>query len=69
VVLFCDFKLLHFRYLPSLSVFVLTLGNPVEMAGVNIEYRLPPRLQIEQLFQNLIALLPHLSVRNEDSTA
>uniref|UniRef100_A0A6M2EXF1 Acyltransferase n=1 Tax=Populus davidiana TaxID=266767 RepID=A0A6M2EXF1_9ROSI len=37
------------------------MGNPVEMARVNIEYRLPPRLQIEQLFQNLIALLPHLS--------
>ncbi|KAJ6384374.1 hypothetical protein OIU78_027647 [Salix suchowensis] len=36
-------------------------GNPVEMARVNIEDRLPPRLQIEQLFQNLIALLPHLS--------
>ncbi|KAJ6434309.1 hypothetical protein OIU84_017921 [Salix udensis] len=36
-------------------------GNPVEMARVNIADRLPPRLQIEQLFQNLIALLPHLS--------
>ncbi|KAJ6694207.1 hypothetical protein OIU85_004944 [Salix viminalis] len=36
-------------------------GNPVEMARVNIADRIPPRLQIEQLFQNLIALLPHLS--------
>ena len=39
------------------------------MASVNIERRLPRRLQIEQLFQNLIALLPCVSVRSEDSTA
>ncbi|XP_061946666.1 phytyl ester synthase 1, chloroplastic-like isoform X2 [Populus nigra] len=45
----------------DLVVILANPGNPVEMARVNIEYRLPPRLQIEQLFQNLIALLPHLS--------
>ncbi|KAF9670049.1 hypothetical protein SADUNF_Sadunf13G0028100 [Salix dunnii] len=44
---------------PYLLRFVM--GNPVEMARVNIEDRLPPGLQIEQLFQNLIALLPLLS--------
>lgn len=37
------------------------MGDPVKMARVNIDHRLPRRLQIEQLFQNLIALLPCLS--------
>ncbi|XP_065851991.1 phytyl ester synthase 1, chloroplastic-like [Euphorbia lathyris] len=37
------------------------MGNPVEMAMANIEFRLPPRLQIEQLSANLIGFLPHLS--------
>jgi hypothetical protein len=46
-----------------------TIGDPVKMARVNIDHRLPRRLQIEQLFQNLIALLPCLSVRSKDSTA
>ncbi|XP_065851775.1 phytyl ester synthase 1, chloroplastic-like [Euphorbia lathyris] len=37
------------------------LGNPVEMAMADIEHRLSPRLQIEQLSANLIGFLPHLS--------
>jgi hypothetical protein len=39
-------------------------GDPVKMAMVNIESRLPPRQRFEQLSHGLTALLPYLSVRN-----
>jgi hypothetical protein len=41
-----------------------TPGNPVKMAMANIEYKLPPRLQFQQLYHNLTAFLPSVSVRN-----
>ncbi|KAL3591332.1 hypothetical protein D5086_009972 [Populus alba] len=44
---------------PYLLSFVM--GNPVKMAMVNIESKLPPGLQIEQLSNNLTAMLPSLS--------
>ncbi|KAJ6918397.1 acyltransferase-like protein [Populus alba x Populus x berolinensis] len=44
---------------PYLLSFVM--GNPVKMATVNIESKLPPGLQIEQLSNNLTAMLPSLS--------
>ncbi|XP_011032515.1 PREDICTED: acyltransferase-like protein At1g54570, chloroplastic [Populus euphratica] len=44
---------------PYLLSFVM--GDPVKMAMVNIESKLPPRLQIEQLSNNLTAMLPSLS--------
>ncbi|KAJ6397678.1 hypothetical protein OIU77_018646 [Salix suchowensis] len=37
------------------------MGDPVKMATVNIESKLPPRLQIEQLSNNLTAMLPSLT--------
>ncbi|CAK7340880.1 unnamed protein product [Dovyalis caffra] len=45
----------------DLVVILANPGNPVKMARANIENRLPPRVQTEQLFQNLIALIPYLS--------
>ncbi|KAL9393263.1 hypothetical protein Peur_012548 [Populus x canadensis] len=48
-----------YNAVPYLLSFIM--GDPVKMARVNIDHRLPRRLQIEQLFQNLIALLPCLS--------
>ncbi|KAF9681672.1 hypothetical protein SADUNF_Sadunf05G0026300 [Salix dunnii] len=48
-----------YNAVPYLLSFII--GDPVKMARVNIEHRLPCRLQIEQLFQNLIALLPCVS--------
>ncbi|CAK7340887.1 unnamed protein product [Dovyalis caffra] len=39
----------------------LVIGNPLKMAIVDIEYRLPPRLQIEQVARNLIAFLHSFS--------
>jgi hypothetical protein len=39
-------------------------GDPVKMAMVNNESRLPPRQRFEQLSHGLTALLPYLSVRN-----
>ncbi|KAJ6413858.1 hypothetical protein OIU84_006629 [Salix udensis] len=44
---------------PYLLSFVM--GDPVKMATVNIESKLPPRLQIEQLSNNLTAMLPSLT--------
>ncbi|KAH8507452.1 hypothetical protein H0E87_009841 [Populus deltoides] len=44
---------------PYLLSFVM--GDPVKMAMVNIESKLPPGLQIEQLSNNLTAMLPSLS--------
>ncbi|KAF9681673.1 hypothetical protein SADUNF_Sadunf05G0026400 [Salix dunnii] len=44
---------------PYLLSFVM--GDPVKMAMVNIESKLPPRLQIEQLANNLTAMLPSLA--------
>ncbi|XP_050220620.1 phytyl ester synthase 1, chloroplastic-like [Mercurialis annua] len=44
---------------PYLLSFVM--GNPLKMAMADIEYRLSPRLKIEQLSGNLTALLPYLS--------
>ncbi|KAJ6762867.1 TRANSMEMBRANE PROTEIN 68 [Salix purpurea] len=40
-------------------------GNPVKMAMANIEYKLPPRLQFQQLYHNLTALLPSVSVLSD----
>ncbi|XP_050220627.1 phytyl ester synthase 1, chloroplastic-like isoform X1 [Mercurialis annua] len=44
---------------PYLLSFVM--GNPLKMAMADIEYRLSPRLKIEQLSGKLTALLPYLS--------
>ncbi|KAF5740554.1 exostosin family protein [Tripterygium wilfordii] len=49
---------LHFT-VPYLLCSVM--GDPMKMAMADIEYRLPPRLQIEQLQDNLLGLLPLLS--------
>lgn len=38
-------------------------GEPLKMATVGVEGRLPPTQKIEQLSDNLTALLPRLSVR------
>lgn len=40
-------------------------GNPVKMAMANIEHKLPPRLQFQQLYHNLTALLPSVSVLSD----
>lgn len=47
----------------------MTSGDPIKMAMVNIENRLPPRIKLEQLSNNLPALLPRLSVRIDCSCA
>ncbi|CAK7340881.1 unnamed protein product [Dovyalis caffra] len=44
---------------PYLLSFVM--GNPLKMAMVNIDSKLPPGLRIEQLSNNLTAMLPSLS--------
>ncbi|OWM66972.1 hypothetical protein CDL15_Pgr000424 [Punica granatum] len=49
---------LHFT-IPYLLSFVM--GDPMKMAMVNIDDKIPPRLQLEQLSGNLTALLPRLS--------
>ncbi|KAH9754411.1 Acyltransferase-like protein [Citrus sinensis] len=41
------------------------MGDPIKMAMVNIENRLPPRIKLEQLSNNLPALLPRLSVMSD----
>lgn len=41
------------------------MGDPIKMAMVNIENRLPPRIKLEQLSNNLPALLPRLSVLSD----
>ncbi|XP_061945218.1 phytyl ester synthase 1, chloroplastic-like [Populus nigra] len=50
---------LHNGFLCLLS---LLTGNPVKMAMVGVEDRLPSRLKIGKLYQNLMALLHNLSV-------
>lgn len=39
-------------------------GDPVKMAMVNVESKLPPGKRFEQLSLSLTSLLPYLSVRN-----
>lgn len=40
-----------------------TPGEPLKMATVNVERKLPPMQQLEKVSLNLTALLPYLSVR------
>ncbi|CAK7340888.1 unnamed protein product [Dovyalis caffra] len=40
-------------------------GNPLKMAMANVEHNLPPRLQFQQLYHNLTALLPSVSVLSD----
>ncbi|KAJ6353940.1 hypothetical protein OIU76_002878 [Salix suchowensis] len=49
--------------LPYLVGFVTS--NPVKMAMANIEYKLPPRLQFQQLYHNLTSFLPSVSVLSD----
>ncbi|PKI44663.1 hypothetical protein CRG98_035018 [Punica granatum] len=48
---------------PSIDLVVILAnpGDPMKMAMVNIDNKIPPRLQLEQLSGNLTALLPRLS--------
>ncbi|XP_055961114.1 phytyl ester synthase 1, chloroplastic-like isoform X2 [Mercurialis annua] len=45
----------------DLVLILVNPGNPLKMAMADIEYRLSPRLKIEQLSGKLTALLPYLS--------
>lgn len=47
----------------------MTAGNPVKMAMVDIDCRLPPWQQLEQVFRKLAAVLPRLlAIRNKVQT-
>ena len=46
--------------IPYLLSFVM--GNPIKMGMADIEHNFPPRIQIEKLSSNLIAMVPCLSV-------
>nr|XP_016479277.1 PREDICTED: acyltransferase-like protein At1g54570, chloroplastic isoform X1 [Nicotiana tabacum] len=52
---------------PYLLSFIM--GDPMKMAMVNIDSMLPPQQVVEQLFDNLTALLPRLSYRFGDENA